>query len=423
MKRPLDSVFGRLALMTVSLVVLAVATLITLVDRDRGDLDTRNMARAITASTLLYQHMPSVALEMQSPLHISYIPIGALLDAGCPSNCEPTNGPMESHLTPMLPRGSTVTLGTDGGIWVQVPGMPDAIVLRDGMLPLPRVIVAAVLILIFAVTFAVFLAWQMNRPIRELARAAQAYRSGRSILLVTPRGPREMRELIGDFNDMVSELVQADRERAEMLASIAHDLRTPVTRMLVRADLLSNDRDRAGFVRDTESMSRIITQFLSFAGERTTPSPRVSVDEYCRQHYTDNFSKGDEIDAFVKLSLRAGPGFQLPTVDLDRILSNLMENAITYGAPPIEVFTRVEADHYLLTIRDHGRGVPPEDIENVLRPFVRLDEARGGHSHCGLGLSIVRKLVRHHAGTLEVTNAPDGGFVITMTFPAVSPVL
>jgi two-component system osmolarity sensor histidine kinase EnvZ len=107
----------------------------------------------------------------------------------------------------------------------------------------------------------------------------------------------------------------------------------------------------------------------------------------------------------------------LPTVDIDRILSNLVENALTYGEPPVEIATRAHGEHYELVVRDHGAGVSEPDLDRVLRPFVRLDPARGGTSHSGLGLAIVHRLVRHHGGTLQISNAADGGLVIAMRFP------
>lgn len=83
----------------------------------------------------------------------------------------------------------------------------------------------------------------------------------------------------------------------------------------------------------------------------------------------------------------------------------------------MQISTRAYADHYELVVRDHGAGVPEPDLDCVLRPFVRLDAARGGTAHSGLGLTIVRRLVRHHDGTLQISSASDGGLVIAMTFP------
>ncbi len=83
----------------------------------------------------------------------------------------------------------------------------------------------------------------------------------------------------------------------------------------------------------------------------------------------------------------------------------------------MEITTRAHGEHYELVVRDHGPGVSEPDLDRVLRPFVRLDPARGGTSRSGLGLAIVHRLVRHHSGMLQISNAADGGLVIMMRFP------
>ena len=103
-------------------------------------------------------------------------------------------------------------------------------------------------------------------------------------------------------------------------------------------------------------------------------------------------------------------------MDLDRILSNLIENAMNYGEPPVEISTSAHNGIYTLSVRDHGVGIPGEQLERALQPFTRLDPARGGDAHCGLGLAIVRRLTRYNGGHFECDNAPDGGFRVTLTF-------
>ena len=120
----------------------------------------------------------------------------------------------------------------------------------------------------------------------------------------------------------------------------------------------------------------------------------------------------------MTLDLRTAGHFRLPLVDLDRILANLIENALTYGEPPVDISTFRRNGQYVLSVRDHGGGIPAGQLERALQPFVRLDEARGGNAHCGLGLAIVRRLVRYNGGAFSAENAPDGGFAVSLTFPA-----
>jgi two-component system osmolarity sensor histidine kinase EnvZ len=114
--------------------------------------------------------------------------------------------------------------------------------------------------------------------------------------------------------------------------------------------------------------------------------------------------------------LSAGAGFRLPTATLDRILANLLDNAHAYGAPPVVVKTARTAEGWLLSVSDHGQGIAPQDLFHASRPFVRLDPARGGNGHSGLGLAIVERLVRRLGGICDIGNSAEGGLRVAMTF-------
>ncbi|MCA8306358.1 HAMP domain-containing protein [Burkholderia seminalis] len=419
MKNPFDSMFGRLVITTVGLLVLVHLTSLLLIDRTRASLTAFHISRVMEAAARMGEHDGGSERSVANILGISFVDLKQLPAAEAQRFRIDTLGPIERQLRHVLPSGIHVAMDSDGTLRVLPAGSTRGIVLPRAEVPLSRFTGVLALTLVFAIVVAVVLAWHLNRPIRDLAAAAREHRTGHHLNCVRTRGPRELRELIGDFNDMTRELAEAERERAVMLASIAHDLRTPITRMQVRADLLTDRSDREGFLRDTESMSRVITQFLDFAHESPEGSPQISVDTHCRRDYTDAPSPGGEAhtDALVTLDLHAGLDFMLPMVDIDRILSNLVENALTYGEPPVEIATRAHDEHYELVVRDHGAGVSEPDLDRVLRPFVRLDPARGGTAHSGLGLAIVRRLVRHHGGTLKISNAADGGLVIAMRFP------
>lgn len=413
-KRTFDTLFIRLSLMTIGLIVAVHFMALLLIDQERAKIDAQRSINNMMVAAEVRERDPVLADQVADTLGIRYVGVERAVAAGCPAPCADTFGPLEETLRPRLGAGSHVVVEPESSdVWVRKQNASYWIVMPGFMPPLSHFMGFSAFTLIGAIVVAVIFAWQVQRPVRALARAAREYRIGRGVHRVDEAGPRELRELAGDFNDMVSELAEAERERAVMLAGIAHDLRTPITRMQLRADLLTTDADRAALLRETESMSRIVTQFLDFARESVNHSAFVGVDEHCRRDYG---TQQDE-DALVKLDLRAGEGFKLPAVDLDRILSNLIENALTYGEPPVELSTSKEEGRYVLRVRDHGAGVPEDDLHRVQRPFVRLDAARSGEAHCGLGLAIVRRLVRHHDGSMDVTNAAQGGLVVTMSFP------
>ncbi|MGY6253535.1 ATP-binding protein [Paraburkholderia caledonica] len=415
MKNPFNTLFGQLALMTVGLIVIVHLTSLVLVDRDRGQIDTGHAQRALLLAVQSQRDGAVTASQVSAALGVSVINADNAIPYGCPAPCQDTTGPFQNALRAKLPPGSAVVADPESGnVWVRYAGNAGWLKLESSMLPARRFISASAMMLVFAVILALIGAWHLQRPLHRLAIAAREFRLGHRAPVVPASGPREVKGLIDDFNQMVHALAQAEQERAVMLAGVAHDLRAPITRMQVRADLLRDEANRSGFLRDAESLSRIVTQFLDFARESADRSPPTSVDAHCRRHYGDSL----EDDALVRLDLQAGDGFGLPLVDLDRILTNLIENALTYGEPPVEISTSRHNGHYTLTVRDHGGGIPGGQLERALQPFVRLDEARSGDAHCGLGLAIVRRLVRYNGGVFHADNAVDGGFVVSMTFPA-----
>jgi two-component system osmolarity sensor histidine kinase EnvZ len=119
----------------------------------------------------------------------------------------------------------------------------------------------------------------------------------------------------------------------------------------------------------------------------------------------------------VQTVLEAGPGFRLPAATLDRVLSNLLDNAHAYGAPPIVVETARTPDGFTLAVSDNGGGIAVHDLISASRPFVRLDPARGGNGHSGLGLAIVERLVRRAGGEWEIGNHEGRGLRVLIRFP------
>ncbi len=333
MKNPFNTLFGRLALMTVSLIVLVHVTLLFVVDRERHALEVEQLHRIILLAEQAKQHGSDAASAVAATLGTSYVDVHDAIAHGCPVPCTDTSGTFESDLRGLLPPGSHVVSNSGNGtVWVRYPSAPYWITVPHAAPSVSRFLGASSLMLGLAIVMAVLGAWQLQRPLRQLARAAREFRAGHRPPVVEASGPREVRALIGNFNEMVRELAQAEQERAVMLAGLAHDLRAPITRMQVRADLLPDEGSRVGFLRDAESLSRIVTQCLDFARDTADASPLANVDAHCRRHYGD--ALGD--DAPVTLDLRAGEGFNLPLVDLDRILSNLIGNALTYGEAPVE---------------------------------------------------------------------------------------
>jgi len=204
---------------------------------------------------------------------------------------------------------------------------------------------------------------------------------------------------------MMKQLNEADDDQAVMLAGVAHDLKSPLTRLKLRASMIGSEGEREQLIREVDSLNDIVQQFLEFARQRPESGPEVEVDTLLREQFFSDDS--EEEDALFKLDLRAGRGFRLPRALLDRLVSNVVDNALEHGVPPVEIATRREGAQWIVEVRDHGPGIPPERVAAALKPFVRLDEARGGEGHCGLGLAIVTRLTRNQGGRCELSNHPE----------------
>jgi two-component system osmolarity sensor histidine kinase EnvZ len=418
MKNPLNTIFGRAALMTTSLLVLAYTAMVFVLGREANQMHAEHASRGIQVVEEARRDGIEAAKHIASALGTTYLDARDANSGDGPPSRRETHGLYENALRENLPPGSRVVLAGDTGtVWVRYAGDANWIRIPDATLTEARLHTALALMLALAIAVAFLGAWQAQRPLRRLASAAREFRIGVSTPVVSVSGPREVAELIVSFNEMIREISEYEQERAMLLAGVAHDLRTPLTRMQVRADLLPHSAERMGFLGDVESLGRIVKQFLDFVRDRADGSPLVSVDSFCQSQYGHVPQDGDTESSLVTLDLRAAGQFSLPLVDLDRILANLLENAMTYGEPPVEITTSVQHGKAVLTLRDHGPGIPDDQLEHVLQPFVRLDEARGGDAHCGLGLSIVRRLARRNGGTFCLVNAADGGLVVTLTFP------
>ncbi|KLU24213.1 hypothetical protein EOS_21130 [Caballeronia mineralivorans PML1(12)] len=429
--RPLNSIFGRLALLSVGLLVMMQLTWLVIVDRERAVVEADHVSRLVR---LVLDPAASAAdgssERLAAALGLRYVDAGPQsTPPGCPPPCADTHGPFETALRADLPPQSRAVFDhTETLMWIRYGPSSRWLVIPAAVPPISRLLSASALMLFLAIAIALLGAWQIQKPVLRLARAAREFRLGHRPPMVLANGPSEVKGLIGDFNEMARELSDAEQERAVMLAGVAHDLRAPITRIQVRANLVPSATVRDGFFHDTESLAQIVTQFLDFARdtEADTHAPWISVDAFCRAHYAEAEADVDGRDVLAReplfeLDLQAGDDFRLPAVELDRMLSNLVENAFTYGAPPLCIATSRGNGRDRLSVRDHGKGMPEAHFARALRPFVRLDPARGGDAHCGLGLTIVRRLTRRYGGDLSMHNADGGGLAVVLDFPSRTP--
>ncbi|WP_278647388.1 ATP-binding protein [Pandoraea pnomenusa] len=320
---------------------------------------------------------------------------------------------LRHELLSRLPAGTQLHLVNErkrGNLWVLLPGHTEWIVIGLDLPPMPPFVRETLGILIGAVLLALLVAWHMQRPIARVAQAARVIARGRRPALLPEQGPHELRDLSHAFNDMAKRLAEAEDNQAIMLAGIAHDLKSPLTRLRLRADLIDNEGSREGFVRDIKSIDHIVQQFLAYARDEADTSPLVSVDAFLREQFPAE-------DSLFVSHLRAGEAFQLPRTLLDRVMSNLVDNALEHGEPPVRLATWRDGAAGYIEVSDCGAGIAEDQVALAMRPFVRLDASRGGEGHCGLGLALVGRLVEGRGGSVRLDRSPGGGLRVTLCLP------
>jgi two-component system osmolarity sensor histidine kinase EnvZ len=413
MRRPIDSLFGRLALLVVAVLLLSHFAWYALMRLERTQLQTRYaVEEAIFLVDAVRQH---VARTPDQPLPSRVKLVDPSSPEVPPENAE-MPPPLERFVEDARDRmsaGTQVRVSPPGSpptLWVRSANDHSWIVVPMQPLRMPRSLDRTVLWLViifsFAVMAALFAAWALQQPLRSLAQAVSRFGRGLPVPPVPERGPRELRQLTHGFNQMVQEVAQTENDRAVMLAGVAHDLKTPLARLRLRAEMMDEVKMRDGVVRDVDSMTHIVEQFLVFAHDGADRSEAVEVDAQC-ERVVRSYRAVAAGAPTVQTDLNAGPGFLLPAATLDRILSNLLDNAHAYGAPPVTVTTARTPQGFTLAVSDNGSGIAAQDLINASRPF--------GHS--GLGLAIVERLVRRAGGEWDIGNHDGRGLRVLMSFP------
>jgi len=257
---------------------------------------------------------------------------------------------------------------------------------------------------------------QMNRPLRRLQNAANEYsKSGTAPYLDTNHGPLEIRQVNQAFNRMVYTLDQTERERRIMLAGISHDLRTPLTRIRLTAEMLPDEFLREGLVYDVDDMDAILNQFISYMRDGSDEELKDTNINMLLQELVVQFKPLD-----IQFEMQDVPIIPARSLSLKRLIANLINNAKRYGAEPIELSAKVENECILITVADHGEGIPADQIEELMQPFVRGDSARTIQGS-GLGLAIVKRIVDIHHGEIQIHNREQGGLEVIISLPIPKP--
>ncbi len=306
---------------------------------------------------------------------------------------------------------AAVSIALPDGRWLNARSVPTA--------PVPalaRPYVAMLAILAVLLVAAVSLGTRRaTRPLAGLAEAAERLGRGEPVAPLPETGPEEVRRAVAAFNRMQERLSRFIADRTRLLAALGHDLRTPITSLRLRAELLDDEDAKQRIVETLDEMQRMVESTLAFAREEAQAEPVRETDLAALVEGTvEDLS---ELGLDVRLVASEPVVARIRSAAVRRALRNLIENAVRYGKRARVGLVR-EVEEAVVRVDDDGPGIPVDKLEEVFEPFVRLDPSRSTETGgVGLGLAIARGIARAHGGEVSLANRPEGGLRACLRLP------
>ena len=315
---------------------------------------------------------------------------------------------------PALAQHTTlISLSLDDNSWLNVTLAK----VQPTQITAPSFLISTLVGTLGIITLAVLLSRWLTRPLERLANDSRAlFIGGEGGHGVVESGTQEVRTLAAAINEMHRRIERLITDRTQMLAAISHDLRTPLTRLRLRANAVTDTASREAFERDIREMEAMIDATLVFLRENAEQEPLQPVDlAAILQTIAD-----DATDAGQAISINTPRSVVVKGrhLALKRALSNVIDNALKHGTSA-DITVQQTPSEVLVTIADNGPGIPQDKLETVFAPFSRLDDSRdpskGGY---GLGLTVARSIARSHGGDISIANRDEGGLEVTFRLPS-----
>lgn len=424
------TLFGRLVLlMTVGLVIAQLAgTAIHLRERQRslGDTVSHELSQRIAAiHRAIDSHVgperQHLAKLLSTPrLNLSIEPFA------------PASNPAPTMLTDFAERlhdqlGTEVELRTiamprfgafvfdvylklGGDEWLRLKGSaPDDIFAQPW-----HVLINLGVMLLAIVVLVIFAARSTVRPLTQLASAARGLANDLKHPPLPEEGPSEVRDAAHAFNTMQTRIRSGIEERERFLAAVSHDLKTPVTRLRLRAEMLTDEYLREDIRHDVDDMQQLIDDALDFLRGKSVEEPIQPIDLIALvESVVDDFAHTGQVSLVAPEMLR----FNGRPRALQRALRNLVDNALKYGRSA-QVALEERPGSIVISVEDEGEGIPEAELQFAFEPFYRIEESRcretGG---TGLGLAIVRQVAYSHGGDAQLINRPGHGMRAELRLP------
>ena len=299
-------------------------------------------------------------------------------------------------------------------LWLQMRSYPPRM--------LPRKHFQSIVFTLLAIgSVLLVLVWRLRKitqPLSALAQAANNMGRGQAVAPVQEQGPEDIQDTIKAFNDMNARVERFVDERTRMLAALSHDLRTPMTSIRLRLEMMEPSPEREKLLENLAEMTQMSEGTLSFIrdGSDNEPEQRTDISALLESLCDDIQDQGHSINLRNDENIIC----RVKPIALKRALNNLLENAVRYGESA-EVKLSVEKHggkrQAVITIQDKGTGIPVEALQKVFDPFYRVESSRSRSTGgVGLGLSIARQLIAMHGGRLQLENTTPG-LLVTVSLP------
>lgn len=302
-------------------------------------------------------------------------------------------------------------------LWLVATGIPDSSRISSQVQDVIRATSAGWIALSFllAVALSYVAAGRIVGPLSMLAAAAAQIGAKGDVPPLKARGPKEVHEVVQAFSQMQERLQRFVTDRTRMIGAMSHDLRTPLTRLKMRVEMLTESPEQTKMLAEIDSMCKVIDSILTFARDDAAAEPRSLID-------LSSLVEGiceDAADAGEPVTF-SGPRHVTVlgrSASLRRAISNVIENAVRYGKRAL-VTIEETASSALVIIEDEGPGIPRHERERVFDPFYRVEASRDPDSNgVGLGLSVSRSIILEHGGDVSLGTRKGGGLSVRIELP------
>lgn len=305
-----------------------------------------------------------------------------------------------------------VSLRLDSGVWLNAEVHAHEWHWREKLTWMFR----ASLAFVFVGGIAIFFMRRLNRPLNRLTDAAQRFGAGLQVAPVPEDGPIDLQRAIRSFNEMQRQVAEELARRTSTLAAISHDVRTPLTALRIKSELIDDRELREDMIASINRMETITASALEFlqGGAHTEPMRCVDLSELLESECQEFAELGQPASFTGAYGIRCN----CRPDALARAVRNLIDNAIKYGGEA-QVAVRADGEWVEISVSDSGPGIAPELRERALRPFERLAQtSHGGTTGFGLGLAVAQAIAAGHGGELMLDANQPAGLIATIRFPS-----